>query len=268
MISIFTAYKNGLGMVWKGKKLLFLVYGFNFIFAYVLAMPVSMMLSNSLAKSTAAEKMLESFDYTIFTSILDGFGRGISLSRLLISMGLFYMILNIFISGGILSALIKGQKLSLTEFLADCVCYFYRFLKLFLISLILLFTVFLLNILLSQLFGYFTEASATEHLSIILFVVRMIILVIFIVFINLLFDYAKIMTVVYDYHKMMETVKQALMFIMMSLVKTVSLYKLYLLTAIILFLLYWGDENLMHQHIYYNHIFHILMFSYIHKTNL
>ena len=243
MINIFSAYKNGLVTVWKEKKLLFWVYGFNLIFAYVLAMPISMMLSRALAKTTAAEKMLESFDYAIYSSIMEGFGQGISLGRLLISIGLFYMILNIFLSGGILSALIKGQKLNITEFLSECVLYFNRFLKLFLISLVLLLMVFLLNMLLSRLFGYFTEEAATEHLSIILFMTRVIILVIVLAFINLLFDYAKIMTVVYDYHKMMETVKLALMFIMMSLIKTVGLYKLYLFTAVGIFLLYWVVES-------------------------
>ena len=62
-------------------------------------------------------------------------------------------------------------------------------------------------------------------------------------FINMLFDYAKIMTVVYDYHKMIETVKLALMFIMMSLIKTAGLYMLYLFTAVSVFLLYWVVES-------------------------
>ncbi len=243
MISIFTAYKNGIALVWKDKKMLFLVYGINFIFSYILALPVSMMLSNALAKTTAADKMLESFDYALYTSIMDGFGKGFSLSRVLITMGLFYLILNVFLSGGILAAFIKNQEFKLSEFLSDCVLYFKRFIKLFLISIVFLITAALIFMSLSKLFGYFTEGAATEHLSLILFIVRILILMVMLAFISMLFDYAKIMTVANDYHKMMETVKVAMMFIMMSLIKTVSLYTLYLFTAILILATYWVIES-------------------------
>jgi len=246
MISIFTAYKNGLAITWMEKKLLFLVYGLNFVFAYILAMPVSMMLSKALSKTTAADKLLQSFDYALYTSIMDGFGKGFSLSRVLITIGLFYLILNIFLSGGILSVFIKGQKFNLTGFLSDCVLYFKRFMKLFLISFMFLIGAALVYMLITKLFGYFTKDSATEHLPLFLFMIRVVILIAMLAFISMLFDYAKIMTVANDYHKMIETVKLAMMFIMMSFIKTVSLFKLYLFSTLLILALYWLIEGALH----------------------
>ena len=59
----------------------------------------------------------------------------------------------------------------------------------------------------------------------------------------MLFDYAKIMTVVNDYHGMFKTVKQSVMFVMMSPRKTMGIYFSYLLTAIFLMIIYLLVEN-------------------------
>jgi hypothetical protein len=56
--------------------------------------------------------------------------------------------------------------------------------------------------------------------------------------INMLFDYAKIMIVVNDYHGMFKTVKQAMMFVMMSPRKTIGLYFSYLFTVILFLVIY------------------------------
>jgi len=54
----------------------------------------------------------------------------------------------------------------------------------------------------------------------------------------MLFDYTKIIIVVSDFHSMFRTVKQAILFVMMSLRKTMSLYFLYLFTVILFLTIY------------------------------
>ena len=61
--------------------------------------------------------------------------------------------------------------------------------------------------------------------------------------INMLFDYARIMTIVNDFHGMYQTIKQALMFVMMSVRKTMSLYLTYLFTLIVFLLIYLFIES-------------------------
>jgi hypothetical protein len=238
MISIFSAFKNGLLNAWNERKMLFWLYGFNFIFAYLLTLPISMMLSNALDRTTAAEKVLQAFDFAIFSSIINEYGIGLTFSRLLITIGLFYLVLNIFFAGGVLEVFVEEKRFKLSDFFSGCVEYFNRFLKLFLISLLFLVGVFIVNLLLSTLSGLLTENATTEHAGILLFVLRMVIVVFLLAFTNMIFDYAKIVTIVNDYYDMIKAVKVTLMFVMMSLFKTVGLYALYFLTAVVIVCIY------------------------------
>lgn len=243
MISIFTAYKNGLSAAWKEKKMLLWLYGFNLLFAYLITLPLSMMLSNALDKTTAADKILQVFDFTIFTTIMEVFGKGVNLGRTIITIGILYLIVNIFFAGGILKIFIEEKKFKLIDFLTGCVEYFNRFLRLFLISVLFLILALLMYLLISKLFGFLTDNSTTEHLPVILFILKMFLIGALLAIVNMLFDYAKIMTVVNDYYGMFKIVKQAMMFVMMSLRKTVGLYFSYLFTAIILIIIYLFIES-------------------------
>ena len=245
MINIMTAYKTGLVDALKEKKMLLWLYGFNLIFAYLLTMPVSMMLSKALNNTTAASKVLEAFDISIFATIMDQYGKSLSFSRSILTIGLLYMVVNIFFAGGILKIFSGDGKFNLSDFLGGCVKYFNRFLRLFLFSVLWLILIFILQLLLSKIFGLFTKNASTEHLSIILFFIRILFTGILLAFVNMVFDYAKIMTVCNDFTAMFQTMKNAIIFVIMSLRKTTSLYALYLFTAIILLAVYLLVESLL-----------------------
>jgi len=243
MISIFAAYKNGLSAAWKEKKMLFWLYGINLLFAYLITLPLSMMLSKALDNTTAADKILQSFDYTIYTTIMDVFGKGVDLGRTIITVGILYLIVNIFFAGGILKIFIDEQKFRLKEFFEGCVEYFNRFLRLFLISVLFLISAILIYMLISKLFGLLIDNSATEHLLYLFMVLRVLFLGTLLAFINMLFDYAKIMTVVNDFQGMFATVKQSIMFVMMSPRKTIGLYFSYLMTSVLFMTIYMFVES-------------------------
>lgn len=245
MINIMTAYKKGLSEAWIEKKMLFWLYGFNFIFAYVLTIPISMMLNKALDKTTAASNFLEAFDFTIFATIMDQYGKSLSFSRSIITIGLLYLIVNIFFAGGILKVFSGETKFKLSEFLGGCVEFFNRFLRLFLLSVLFLILVFILQLAISKLFGLFTKNATTEHLSVILFFLRIFLIGLMLAFVNMVFDYAKIMTVFNDFRAMFRTTKNAIIFVMMSLRKTTGLYALYLVTAILFLILYLFLESIL-----------------------
>jgi hypothetical protein len=243
MISIFVAYKNGLSVAWKEKKMLFWLYGFNILFAYLITLPISTMLSKALNNTTAADKVLQTFDFTIYATVMDTFGKGVDLGRTITTVGLLYLIANIFFAGGILKIFIEEQKFNLKNFLMGCLEYFNRFLKLFLISGLFLISAILVYLLISILFKFLTDNSVTEHLPVILFVLKILMLGLLFAIISMLFDYAKIMTVVNDYHGMFKTVKQSVMFVMMSPKKTIGLYLSYSFTAIFFMIVYLFVES-------------------------
>jgi len=243
MISIFAAYKDGLSAAWKEKKMLFLLYGFNLLFAYLITLPVSMLLTKALDGTTAADKFLQSFDFAIYTTIMDVFGKGVNLGRTITIFGILYLIVNIFFAGGILKIFIEKAKFTFVEFFNGCIEYFTRFLKLFLISVIFLIIAVLMYLLFSKFLSLFTDNATTEHLPFLFFVLRLLFLGTLLAIINMLFDYAKIMVVVNDFHDMFATVKQSVMFVMMSPIKTMGLYFSYLLTIIFFMIIYLFIES-------------------------
>ena len=245
MISIFIAYKNGLFTAWKEKRMLFWLYGFNLLFAYLITMPLSMMLTKALDKTTAADKILQSFDYTIYTTIMDVFGKGVDLGRTITTVGLIYLIVNIFFAGGILKIFIEERRFTLKDFFNGCIEYFNRFLRLFMISGIFIIIAILMFLLFSEFLSLFADNSTTEHLPFLFFVLRVLFLGSLLALINMLFDYAKIMTVVNDFQSMYATVKKSIIFVMMSPQKTMGLYFSYFLAFILFIIIYLLVESLI-----------------------
>ena len=245
MIPVFTAFKAGLKEAWKQKKMIVFLYLVNITVAYLLALPVSMILADSLDYTTAADKLLQAFDVTLFQTIYLDYAADLNLGQLLITYALFYLVLNTFFAGGILRIIIDGKGFGFRPFFSGCVEYFSRFLTLFLFSLVFFMMVFVMLGFLSALSEYFTSDVTTDFLPFVSVFLRLSFLVMLLAMINMLFDYAKIMTVVNDFYAMLDTTKVAVMYVMMSMRKTVSLYLLYLLTAILLFALYWFLESLL-----------------------
>ena len=243
MVVIFSTFRQGLAEIWRVKKLLFFVYIVNIIFAYLLTLPVSMMLSEALAETTAADKLLQKFDLTLYTNITMYFGKGIDIPAFILPVGLFYLFLNTFLAGGIIKIFAAKQKFNFSTFIHNCSLYFKRYLKLFAISLLFILMIALLDNLLTILFGLITKGALTERIPFIFFLSRMLIIFAMLVFTNMLFDYAKIITIVNDTVRMVEAVRLAWLFVWTRFIKSISLYKLYLITAILIFLIYWGVES-------------------------
>jgi len=245
MINILTAYKTGLSESWNEKKMLFWLYGFNLIFAYILSMPVSIMLNKALQNTTAASDTLKAFDFTIFATIMNQYAKSLSFSRSLITIGLLYLIVNIFFAGGILKIFAGENKFQLSEFLEGCVEYFNRFLRLFLLSVVFLLLVFVLQLVISKFFNFLTKNASTEHLRSILLFLRIFLIGIMLAFVNMVFDYAKIMTVCNDFTAMYKTMKNAVKFVLIHLRKTSGLYTLFLITAILILIIYLLLESII-----------------------
>lgn len=243
MISIFAAYKNGLFTAWKEKKMLFLLYGFNLLFAYLITLPLSMMLTKALENTTAADKILHSFDFTIYTTIMDVFGKGVHLGRTITTFSILYLIINTFFAGGILKIIMEEKKFTIIDFLKGCVEYFNRFLRLFLLSVLSIIIAIIVFMIFSKILGLFAENPTSEHLPFLFFTLKILFLGFLLALINMIFDYAKIMTVVNDFHKMYSTIKEAVLFVMMSPRKTISLYFSYLMTTVLFLILYLVIES-------------------------
>jgi hypothetical protein len=245
MIPILSAYKLGLINAWKEKKLIGLMYVVNLVFAYLLALPISMMFNRALMNTTAAEKLLKSYDFPLLVNIISDFSSGLNVSQLIFTYGLFYIILNTFLAGGILNLFHKEQNFRITNFFVGASLYFKRFMRLFAISLLFIIFILLMGSVIQFIFGKLSSSADTELWPVVLTTIVWIFIGMMLILINMLFDYAKIIAVVNDFYDMKETTKNALMFVMMSMRKTVFLFLLYVFTALILFCIYWIIKSII-----------------------
>lgn len=238
MISVFKAYLQGIKEVWIEKKLIFLIYGIQVIFAYLLILPISTMLNKSFSTSTKAQQILQQFDLTVFAVFFRNYFRDIDIFRLLLTYGFLYLLISIFLAGGIVWLFVTKSKFSIGEFFNRCVEYFSRFFRLFFVSILYMIAAIVVFVLIGNLFDLISGDSDNEVLIFSLLVVRICILLILLAIINMIFDYAKIITVAEDRHKMIYAPPEAIKFIMMNLVQTFGLFGLYALTGMVLLVLY------------------------------
>jgi hypothetical protein len=219
------------------------MYLINLGFAYLLVLPISMMLNEALTNTTAAEKLLGTLDVALLLNLLREYGVSLNINQYLLTYGLFYLVLNTFLAGGILNNFYQEQKFTLSNFINGSILFFNRFLRLMGISLLFILFIVLLGILLSQVFNALTRNATSEFWPFILSSGIFVFIGLMLILINMLFDYAKIITVYNDFLNMKRTTYNAMMFVMMSMRKTVGLYMLFFITALALLCIYWFVES-------------------------
>ncbi len=188
--------------------------------------------------------MLDAFDFALITNILAEYGRGTGfIGRMIFTYGIIYLIMNTFFSGGILHLLNENSEFSLRSFITGCIQYFKRFFKLLFLSLLTVIFVIITYFMITAVLGIFTKNATTEFWPFTLFFAKILLVIGMLAMLNMLFDYAKIIIVYNDFHRIFKSVKDTIMFIMMSLLKTTALYGLLFMTAIIILLMYLAVES-------------------------
>jgi len=243
MIPVLVAYLRGLHDGWHQKRMLLLLYLANVISAYLVTLPISLILKNALHHTVAASQLMEAFDITLFHTIRNDFTAGINFGLFVITYAFMYSIMNTFFAGGILKIISDGDGFNISRFFSGCIVYFTRFIRIFIIFLFFIIAALFLTGSLAIIFISFSQNAPTEFWPVVLFILCVIFFITLLALINMLSDYTKIIAVVNDFYSMLDTTKNAILFVMMSLRKTTSLYGMYFITGLALFTIYWMIER-------------------------
>ena len=235
MIGIWDAFWRGIVAAWRFRSLVLFMYAVNLVTAYLVIAPIWFKFSTMIDHTVAAEIILKTFDAGILGTIYSEIRSNFNIFRLLFTFGLFYLLLNTFFAGGILHTIIRTGVFSIKQFFIGCADYLSRFIKLLIISGLFFLTAIIVLSFVSTIFLLITRDTLTEFWPFVLFAVRVLLFVLMLSLINMIFDYAKIMTVSNEHYQMIRIVREAILFIMMSMRKTITLYGLYFLIAVILF---------------------------------
>ena len=241
-MTILTAYLEGLRTTFRNGKMWLLLYALNFLFALLLAYPFSGFLGEKLSTTLAIDKLFDGFDYSIFSDILREYGDVLSVFKnLTIFAVAFYLILSVFIVGGILNVFVHHKtSTSLSNFWNGASKYFWRMLRLTFYFLIIHGIVIFIfaNIYGAFTAGGFENYDSEKYLWQVAYVVVPIYLLVATVFF-IAQDYAKIHIVQSDSNWIFQPILNSFKFVFRNLGKTLLLYLLNLLTFLVFFFIYW-----------------------------
>lgn len=138
-MKIINAYISGLNTTIKSYKMITLVYTVILFLGLVVAIPFFFGLKSASGLAISPGNLLKGFDYTAFSELMKFHGEEIKSSITQASwIVILFMILSIFLTGGILRTIRQGhKKFGLYNFFAGCGKFFYRFMRLSLYTLML-----------------------------------------------------------------------------------------------------------------------------------
>lgn len=166
MKALFTAFQQSL----RSGRLLFLLYSITLVLGLLVALPFYNTLIIEDQNSLAFLNLLNGFDYTIFSDFMHRSER--SLAPLLSVgrwLGILYVFLSVFFSGGILirftqfSTLSAAESFTIGMFWQACSYYVGRFLQLFFVTLLFVIVGAGLWLIVGSLVGVALSDTLTER---------------------------------------------------------------------------------------------------------
>jgi hypothetical protein len=244
-MSILKAFSSGFRRAISEPKMALILYVVNLLMAIPLAMAFKSVLESGLRDSIAPAQLMGGLDFTVWQDFMNVHGNELSAVFSQIAwITLLAMFVHTFLAGGILSRVREPKgKFSALSFFGGCGKYFLRFLRLFIISCIVLLV---MTLVMGSLVG-FLVSSLTKHATseVTDFWVRIAGAVVFLIpFIVLLMvaDYTRIQVVVRDERSILKTAWRSMKFVLSRLLKTFVLQILLLVVCIVLFAIYlWLD---------------------------
>jgi len=243
-MSPWTALKEGSARIWFHKRLLLWLYLVNLVFAGVLVAPFREIVGE-LGKTDLADKFVSGFPLDTFMVFWRQQSTAFkSLGIAAVGLGIVYLLVNIFLTGGIIASLTAKHRVSMRRFLNTAGRYFLRYLRLFVILAIVIgLLVAGYGMGLSDIVDSRRENALTDVSSFFWRAGPLFALLVIVSLILMVFDYAKIRTIVDGRRSMFFASFAALGFALRRGLRTVSLFYLNLLIVLVLWALYLLVEN-------------------------
>jgi hypothetical protein len=240
-MSTIHLFIKGLGSSFQRRRLAPRLWAANFLFSLLVIAPLAFALHDQASHSLTAAGILAKTDIHWLTDLSTRFmNLGPLLTGLLLAAVVFYLLLAVFLNGGIIGNLVRpGAGTSLADFFHDCGLHFWRFLRLALLSLpFYLLSAGVLHGLVASLLRAVSRRAATEWPVMAANSLRLLTLVLLLGLVSMLFDYAKIGLAVSGRRSVLKQTWLTLKFIARHFFKAWALYLLAGLVFVALTLLY------------------------------
>ncbi len=230
---------QGTRSVFYNSKLVFLLWAFNAASALILTIPFLQVLLDSLSNSLISDSLSQNFDYIWyiqFKKIYELQFEHLPLS--IYSVVAIYTLLQTFFLGGLISIFNNPKKNHIVDFFYGGVKYFFRFVKVLLVSLIFFAIAFKINDYLGEFITYLFKDSENVKADFVLKGLRYILLVFFIGVITIISDYTKVALALGDKTKILIGTYNAFIFLKNNFVKIFSVFLIVSITGAVGVILY------------------------------
>ena len=238
-MSIFDAFSTGTARIWLQKRVLLWLYVINLLFAAVIVAPYRQAFGD-LNKTDLADQFVAGFPVDVAFEYLRQHSLAMkSLGVVALGLGVFYLLFNIFLTGGIVAALSVEHRVAFRRFFHDAARYFWRFLRLFVLLIVVVGALMAgygagLNPQIEKL----QEAAVTDRAAFLWRVSSVAVLLIVMSLVLMVFDYAKVRTVVERRRSVFIATILAFAFSVRRFWQTIPLFFLNLLILCLLFGVY------------------------------
>ena len=200
------AIKLGILRVNSNLKYVLLLWVVNTGFAILLTGPIFVFLKESLQHNELAGKLTETFDYLWFLELNYTFSEIIkTLPTILVLAGIIFALLHVFLLSGIYQILSgEVKKNHFIDFFYGCVRYFYRFFKVFLISVVCYTGLYFINLIYLDYVEVLSLYSESQLLIIAINLLRYATIVFVFGTLNILFDYIRIRIVIHQNYNVLK----------------------------------------------------------------
>ena len=223
----FKIIGKGVSAVRRNSRMTLWLWLIDFLFGIIVAAPVYFFVNKDFGHSPAGEG-LRGMSFTWLGDSIYKYQELLpALAGWVLVPALFFILVSIFLNGGIIGRLAAGEKTTLQGFFADCGKYFGRFFRVFLLSLPVYILVFggLLK-LVSAPFKLWAKNAGGEMPVIIASNLRFLVTILILSIVQMYFDYVKIHLAAREGRKVLAAAAAALSFVGRKFFKAWGLYLL------------------------------------------
>ena len=223
----FKIIGKGVSAVRRNSRMTLWLWLIDFLFGIIVAAPVYFFVNKDFGHSPTGEG-LKGMSFTWLGDSIYKYQEFLpALAGWVLVPALFFILVSIFLNGGIIGRLAAGEKTTLQGFFADCGKYFGRFFRVFLLSLPVYILVFggLLK-LVSAPFKLWAKNAGGEMPVIIASNLRFLVTILILSIVQMYFDYVKIHLAAREGRKVLAAAAAALSFVGRKFFKAWGLYLL------------------------------------------
>src|SRR4051794_367331 len=189
--------REGFSRAWHYQRVLWFMFFVSLVVGHFSSGAVTHKLEGVTDHSLQSLRLSEKFDYGTFSALSSN--PEVNLFEVMgvsVSFSLFFFVMVLFLTGGILEAYRSGRKLTTREFFEACGSYFWRWVRLLILLLIVVTPLLLLTKLVVQKPGQMMLSAAREKTGFWLIVFSLALTGLLLMFVRLWFDMAQVTTVV------------------------------------------------------------------------